>query len=437
MAINKSDAKKFVGQIEGLFEAIPMGGTVRNLLKNKVMGPVLKDLREFIEESRPPVFYLIGRSGHGKSSLINALAGKEEAAGKKEAPVGGVKPTTPKTFEYRFSFKESYSEWVFFDTRGIFESTRPEGASEEDAVEYLRGDIREKNPDIIMHVISAPEARNLSNDLEVIKKISNDLKKHSGFVAPTIVVINKADTLGNPREWPPERYAKKANLIKEVLDYLTYKVFKLQEKSVSHIDSESPLKGYAISDTPHYVGIIPVCSCKGDEWNIETLAEFIYEKLPNSAVLEFVQAQKRKGLLRKFSRRVINRFAFIAGGIGASPIPISDFIVLTPLQLIMVAIIGGLSCRPLSAETAKEYLKSGGVITTTAILLRTAAQQLIKLLPIPVAAQFISGAIAGGGTYGLGKAAEAYFFSGEIKKPIDFKGDWEKLSKEEGKNMLP
>jgi len=419
VAINKSDAKKFVGQIEGLFEEIPMGGTVRNFLKNKVMGPVLEDFREYIEESRPPVFYLIGRSGHGKSSLINALAGKEVA------PVGDVKPTTRETKKYYIPFKESCSEWVFFDTRGIFESTRPDGATEEDAVEYLRKDIKEKNPDIIMHIIGAPEARNLSNDLEVIKKISNDLKKHFDFVPPVIVVINKVDTLGDPREWPPKRYAKKANLIEEVLDYLTYKVFKLQKESVKRIDSESQIKGYAISDTT-YIGIIPVCSIKGDEWNIETLSEFIFEHLPKSAILEFVQAQKSKGLLRKFSRRVIHRFAVIAGGIGASPIPISDIIILTPLQFIMIGIIGGLSCRSLSIETAKKYLASGGVLTGVAIGLRTAAQQLAKFLP--GVGTIISAAIAGGGTYGLGRAAEAYFFSGEIKKPKEFEGDWKKLS---------
>ena len=49
--------------------------------------------------------------------------------------------------------------------------------------------------------------------------------------------------------------------------------------------------------------------------------------------------------------------------------------------------------------------------------LRLAAQQLVKLIPIPFLAQGVSGAIAGGGTFAIGRSAEAYFFSGEVKPP--------------------
>ena len=38
-------------------------------------------------------------------------------------------------------------------------------------------------------------------------------------------------------------------------------------------------------------------------------------------------------------------------------------------------------------------------------------------------------AIAAAGTYGIGKSAEAYFFSGERRKPSDFADDWDSTEK--------
>jgi uncharacterized protein (DUF697 family) len=46
------------------------------------------------------------------------------------------------------------------------------------------------------------------------------------------------------------------------------------------------------------------------------------------------------------------------------------------------------------------------------------AQHLIKL--IPGAGPVISGGVAGSGTYALGKSAQSYYFSGEVKKPEEF-----------------
>ena len=39
---------------------------------------------------------------------------------------------------------------------------------------------------------------------------------------------------------------------------------------------------------------------------------------------------------------------------------------------------------------------------------------------MPVVAQAVSGGIAGGGTFAIGRSAEAYFFAGEVKVPKEF-----------------
>lgn len=418
MAIDKNKTRELLDGVDELFDSMigSLSKDVANFLKRTVMGPALDEIRKLIEESRPPVLFLAGRSGHGKSSLINALAGREIA------DVGDIKPTTPESTPYLIHFEEQYSAWQVIDSRGIFETTRPDGAPAEDAVSVLKTDLRKHRPDVLMHVISAPELRNLAPDLELLQKIRDELRHEDGLDLPVIVVLNKVDTLGNPREWPPESNAKKAALIQEAVQYMSGDVLKLPD--ARNIDRNFMIRGISSGDA-NRPAVIPVCSLPGDGWNIETLADFIGTRLPDVALLDFYQALRRKEQLRRISSSLIKRFAVIASGVGASPAPLSDFIVLTPLQILMIAMIGGLSCRPVSRETAYEYLSAIGVNLAAAGGVRFVTQQLLKF--IPFGGWAAAGSIAGASTYGLGKAAETYFFAGELKKPEEFQGSWKTI----------
>ena len=417
MAIDKNRTKDLVAGIDEFFEASTqkLPEEARAFLKKSIMGPAFEEIHKLVHESRPPVLFLIGRSGHGKSSAINALAGKTVSE------VGDIKPTTPESIPYLITFEERYSSWQVVDSRGIFETTRPDGAPDQDASDHLIEDVKKHRPDVIMHVIAAPEIRNLSNDLKLFRKVSKALKDEVGVRTPSLIVLNKADTLGNPREWPPEENARKAALIVDALDYMAGDVLGVRKRN---IDLNFPIRGYEIDDDT-YPGIIPICSLDGENWNVDTLSDFIGMHLPDSTLLDFFQAQRRKKQLRKISSALIKRFSVIASGVGASPIPLSDFVVLMPLQLLMLSFIGGLSCRPVSKETAYEYLSAAGLNIAAASGVRYIGQQLAKL--IPYAGWATSGSLAGSATYALGKAAEAYFFAGKLEKPDDHKLDWEQV----------
>src|SRR5215472_14778243 len=88
MAIDRNRLKDLIGDIDELFQSFsaPLGERSRQWIETAVMGPAFAELREFIEESRPPVLFLAGRSGHGKSSVINALAARKIAENRRDRP---------------------------------------------------------------------------------------------------------------------------------------------------------------------------------------------------------------------------------------------------------------------------------------------------------------------------------------------------------------
>ncbi|NMC26539.1 MAG: hypothetical protein GYA42_00145 [Syntrophomonadaceae bacterium] len=407
MAIDRNKTESLIKQINDLFDTIPVNDpSIKQWVKDKVMGAALKDIEEFINNSRSPRMLILGRSGHGKSSLINALCNQKVAEA--EDP---VRPNSSEAIPYHITFPEKFSSWDIIDTRGFFESTSPSGAADKNAEDALLDAVAKYKPDVLMHIIAAKEVRNLENDLKLFSSLKPEFQKlNSGKMIPTIVCVNQVDVFGS-KKWPPEEHPKKAGEILELLDYFCKDIIKVP---CEKLDNNDPLKGFKLdySDNNPYISVIPIC-CFWDadddyRWNINTLYDYIGNTLPDEALFDFFQAAGRREGLKKLSSGMINRFTAAAGLIGASPIPFADIALLIPLQLMMIAIIGGLSCRSLSMQTANEYLAAAGVDLAGGYLAKQLARQLLKFVPGPGDA--ISAGIAGSTTYGIGKAAEAYFF---------------------------
>ena len=92
-------------------------------------------------------------------------------------------------------------------------------------------------------------------------------------------------------------------------------------------------------------------------------------------------------------------------------IPVSDIYLLIILQALMVVIISLLSGRDLTINAAIEFIVSLGGIGGIGFALRIVAQQAAKFINavLPGAGSVISAFIVSAGTYGMGKAAIAYY----------------------------
>lgn len=417
MAIDKAGARRVIEGANSSFDQVTakLPDQLREWLRKNVLGAAIQELEELVLESRPPVIYLLGRSGHGKSSLLNTLAGREVAK------VGAVRPQTSGADAYFITFENPPAEWMLVDTRGIFETPTVEGAGF-DPIEQTLQDFRKHRPDVILHVLAAPEVRASSNDFEVFERIQRAAAKEFGGPLPTVLVLTKVDVLGDPDEWPLAEHPRKAAQVKELLDYVARDILGGQPEP---IDPNSTLKGYRLTGG-NYVGVIPVSVAGERRWNVETLEDFVGSYLPRSAVLDYAQGLRRRELLRRVSTQVTRRFAAISSGIGATPVPFADIAVLTPLQVLLVAIIAGLSCRTFSLDAAAELSAATGVNVGFAFAAREGARAALRFAP--GVGSLSSAAIAGATTYGIGKSAEAYFFSGEVRRPWSFLREWRRGS---------
>jgi uncharacterized protein (DUF697 family) len=140
------------------------------------------------------------------------------------------------------------------------------------------------------------------------------------------------------------------------------------------------------------------------------LAELMAMELPGEAQLEMARLSGNRALQRQIAQVIIKSMTAICTAIGAQPIPLADFPILTSLQGLMVAGIMHVSGREMSAKLGAEFMAALGANVGLGLALRETARAGVKFLP--GWGNAISGAIAGAGTYSVGHAAAAFFIEG-------------------------
>src|SRR5260221_8038370 len=95
--------------------------------------------------------------------------------------------------------------------------------------------------------------------------------------------------------------------------------------------------------------------------NIRELAELMTRELPDDAQVEMARLFGAKEVQKDLSNRLIRAVTAMSAAIGAQPIPLADFPILTTLQFMMVAGVMHISGRELSLKAAGEFFWGPGM----------------------------------------------------------------------------
>lgn len=158
--------------------------------------------------------------------------------------------------------------------------------------------------------------------------------------------------------------------------------------------------------------VIPISSKTGE--NLEDLKREILVILEKKGKdLLFAKSMKEKSTA---ATRWIVGAGVSAGIIGASPIPGSDVVPLTSLQVGLIIKLSKLYDKPLSKKAAKDMI----VITATQTVGHTIYRQALKF--IPGAGSIIGGTVATAMTVALGYGVK-YAYENNVAIDYDFIGD--------------
>ena len=411
--------KAFYLKLDEMMDKLPdaIPADTKRLIKDKILGDKeLKELMEGIENNRPPRIFLIGRTGAGKSSLVNAICGGYVAE------VGDVRSYTEGTKSYKCTDHDR-TLMEILDTRGIAES---EALEEESAEKTLIKEITEFSPDVAILVLNCTHRDDVDKDVQFMKGIAEQYKKINNVRLPIIVAVNKCDEMSPSRFKTAKEYPQnKIDKIDEAVKYFKGIIVNNGLK-IDDIIGVSALIDWQTQDgvevDPENIKNLPKRDIENLEiafdgrYRIEELIHILDEAiLDTEAQMGLRMAFRLEELVKRLSNHMTAIFAGISATIAITPIPFSDIYILVVLQGVLVALIASLSGRDISLETAIEFIFSLGGVAGAGQIFKIIAQQASKLLNglFPGAGSAVSSTVAFAGTESIGKAAIAYYIEGK------------------------
>ena len=400
--------------IDSLPDAVPE--KAKNLIKDKILGD--KDLKVFMEgldSNRPPRFFIIGRTGVGKSSLINALCGSYLAA------VSDVESCTENSSVYKYMDGERVLMEIF-DTRGTSESESLD--KKQSAEDALIEQVSEFSPDAAVFVLSCTHRDDVNSDVEFLKRLAKNYSKVNGVHLPIVVVVNKCDEMAPSRFKKPSEYPQnKIDKIQEAVNYYKGIIVKNGLK-IDNMVAVSSLIDWQTKDGLE-IDVKDIENLPQEDienlqiafdgrYNIEKLLDILEEAIPDiGAQMGLRMAARLNEVAGRLAKHLNTIFSAISAAVAATPIPIADVYVLLLIQALLVCLIASLSGRDLSIENGLEFILSLGGVVGIGNVFRFIAHQAFKLFP--GAGNVIGSGIAAVGTNTIGSCAIEYYING---KPI-------------------
>ena len=405
--------------IDEMPEAIPEKYT--SLIKNHILGDKeLKNLMEGIDLHRPPRMFLIGRTGSGKSSLINALCSAYVAK------VSDTASCTSGANIYKCEV-ENRVLMEILDTRGIAESEAIDETVTAEAA--LIKDINKFSPDVAIMVLNCMHRDGIKDDVKFMNKVAQKYEEVNKTRLPIVVVVNKCDEMAPARQKDPAKYSvsKKGQIDEQVNNFR--KIISDNGLEIDAILPVSSLIDWGTMDgvelSVNEINNLPRQEVEklqiafDGRYRVEELLDILEKAIPDhEAQMGLRMAARLNEVTLRLAKRITRIFAGISATVALASIPLSDIYVLLGLQSILVTLIALLGGREVSLSTAKEFMFSMGGVTGAGYTFKLIAQQGTKLLNsfLPGVGQLASGAVANAGTMAIGRAAIAYYIEEKDEK---------------------
>lgn len=354
-------------------------------------------LTELRDKTPAPVFWLIGKTQSGKTSIIKFLTGAADAA------IGsGFRPTTKTTRRYEFPTADA-PLLSFLDTRGLDEPSYDPAA-----------DIATLDPLAHLVIVTAKATDfaqgNVRHALEPIRRAN-----------PSRPVVLCVTTLHEaiPRQPLPTPYPFGSQR-SEVRDQRSEEPARSSEltSDLRHLNSVPDdlrrcLEEHTRAFEGLYDAVVPIDLTKPEDrfpdpnYGGEELKTTLIRLLPEAYRQTLLRLDEATAALKDIHLShavpVIVGYSTMAATAGAVPVPFVDMIVIPGIQARMAHHIAGVYGQPMTADRYKEIAAAVGV----GMISRQLARQATKL--IPVVGSAVGAAVGGASTYALGRALCYYF----------------------------
>jgi len=363
-------------------------GTMKRMFKGGEDRP--PDLEATLGELRlktpAPVFWLIGKTQSGKTSIIKFLTGAEDAA------IGsGFRPTTKTTRRYQFPTADA-PLMSFLDTRGLDEPTY-------DPAE----DIAALDPQAHVVIVTAKATDfaqgNVRAALEPIRRAS-----------PSRPVVLSVTTLHEaiPRQPLPTPYP-----FGNSNDQMSRETHEPHESDSRPDDLQRSIDHHAREFAGLFDELVPIDFTKPEDkfpdpnYGGEQLKEVLLRVLPEAYRQTFLQLKEATEALKDVHLRhavpIIMGYSTMAATAGAVPVPFVDMVIIPGIQARMAHHLARLYGQPMTTDRVKEIAAAVGV----GMISRQLARQATKF--IPVVGSAVGAAVGGASTYAFGRALCYYF----------------------------
>jgi uncharacterized protein (DUF697 family) len=365
-----------------------MLGNLWHRARNLWSGPNREaELRPFLETARQkapvPIFWLVGKTQSGKTSIVKSLTGAEAAEIGK-----GFQPCT--RFSRRYEFPSPDAPLLtFLDTRGLDE---PGYDPAEDLAQF------NDEAHVIVVVVRALDhaQENILHQLKTIRAA-----RPTRPVVLVLTCLHEAYPqqqhplmypFGPDAEHLPDAPQIHPDLVRTIAEQKR-RFLGLYDRVVA-VDLTPASEGFT---EPDYGG--------------EQLRQTLIELLPEAQAqtlrhLTEVLHDLKDAFARK-SMPTILAYSTLAATAGALPVPVVDVLLLSGIQSKMIYDLARLYGQPLSAARFLEVAGSLGL----GLLMRSAARSAVKAIPWvgTILGSVTGGVMGGASTFALGKAFCYYY----------------------------